>query len=152
MEVGALEVERSRRYSRSLAVVFIDLDNFKQLNDTKGHDTGDQALKAVVKALRGGLRSTDQVARLGGDEFAALLPEVGNDEAMQTLHKVFAEMNHSLKPFSPVATSVGMVWFETADRSFAEMLQAADELMYQVKASGKGNIRTQSFGAKVLAG
>ncbi len=144
-ESGILEIERARRYSRALAVVFIDLDNFKKLNDTRGHDAGDDALKAVAKALRGGLRATDQIARLGGDEFAALLPEIGHDDALQAINKVFAGMSHALETFSPVAASVGMVWFEEVDRTFDDMLKAADELMYQVKADGKGHVRSQSF-------
>ena len=146
LDSGAAEAERSRRYSRPLAVVFIDLDNFKQLNDTKGHHAGDHALKAVANALKNGVRSTDQVARLGGDEFAALLPEIGYHEAIQTVNKVFGEMNHALNAFPPVATSVGVIWFEVAERAFPQMLQAADELMYEVKASGKGNVRSRAVG------
>ena len=74
LDVGESETERSKRYARSLSVVSLDLDNFKQLNDTKGHDVGYVALRVTAKALLGTLRASDRVARLGGDEFAILLP------------------------------------------------------------------------------
>jgi diguanylate cyclase (GGDEF)-like protein len=140
LEAGAFEVERSRRYSRPLTFVFMDLDDFKRLNDTRGHDAGDEALQATTRALLRAMRSTDLVARLGGDEFAFLLPEIGYDEAIEAGHKIFLAVNDALKKFSPVTASIGVAWFGEVDRTFAEMLKASDELMYEVKASGKNNI------------
>ena len=140
LDAGTAEVARSKRYAHSLAVIFLDLDNFKQLNDTSGHDAGDAALQATAKALLGTLRSSDRVARLGGDEFAIMLPEVGYDEADEAAHKIFDAINIALQEFLPVTGSIGVAWFEKVDRSFPDMLKAADELMYEVKASGKGNV------------
>lgn len=140
---GEAEVERSKRYGHSLAVIFLDLDNFKQLNDTSGHDAGDAALQATAKALLGDLRSSDRIARLGGDEFAILLPEVGYEEAVETGRKIFIAINIALREFPAVTGSIGVAWFGKIDRDFPEMLKAADELMYEVKASGKSNVRSR---------
>ena len=140
---GEAEVERSKRYHHSLAVVFLDLDNFKQLNDTRGHDAGDAALQATAKALLGALRSSDRIARLGGDEFAILLREVGYDEAVEAGSKIFIAINIALRKFPPVTGSIGVAWFGKIDREFHEMLKTADELMYEVKADGKSNVRSR---------
>ena len=75
-EIGEREVERARRYQHALAVIFLDLDHFKQLNDTRGHKAGDAALLATARALQNTLRTSDHIARIGGDEFAVLLPEI----------------------------------------------------------------------------
>jgi diguanylate cyclase (GGDEF)-like protein len=140
LEAGATEVERARRYAHPLSVIFLDLDNFKQLNDSRGHDAGDAALRATAQALQSSLRSNDRVARLGGDEFAVMLPEAQYDESVETGHKICAAVNAALREFAPVTASIGVAWFENADRAFPEMLKSADELMYEVKMSGKGKI------------
>jgi diguanylate cyclase (GGDEF)-like protein len=147
LEAGTDEVDRSKRYAHPLAVAFLDLDTFKQLNDTKGHDTGDSALRATAKALVGALRSSDRVARLGGDEFAILLPEIGYEEAVEAGHKIFNAVNSELRGFPPVQGSLGVAWFEKSDRTLSEMLKEADRLMYEVKESGKNDIRTRRFSA-----
>ncbi len=147
LEAGAAEVERSKRYSHPLAVTFLDLDKFKQINDSKGHDAGDAALRAVARALFGSMRSGDHVARLGGDEFAVLLPEISDEAAAETGRKISMAVNAALEAFPPVKGSVGVAWFETADRLFPEMLKAADELMYEVKQSGAADMRLRRFAA-----
>ena len=147
LEAGASEVDRSRRYQHPLAVIFLDLDDFKQLNDTRGHDAGDAALRATADALRAALRSSDQVARLGGDEFAVLLPETGYEAAVETGRKIFAAVSSALGEFPPVRASIGVAWFAHADRSFPAMLNAADELMYEVKHSGKNEMRPRRVAA-----
>jgi diguanylate cyclase (GGDEF)-like protein len=147
LETGAFEVDRAKRYGHPLAVVFLDLDDFKQLNDTKGHDAGDAALRATAGALLGALRSSDRVARLGGDEFAVLLPEIGYDAAIEAGRKIAIAVNNALRDFPPVRGSIGVAWFGDAHRTFPAMLRAADELMYEVKESGKGNMRSRRFAA-----
>lgn len=145
LETGAQEVERSKRYAHPLTVIFLDLDNFKKLNDTKGHDAGDAALQAIAKALRNTLRSNDQITRLGGDEFAILLPEIGYDKAVEVGRKISVAINSALSDFPPVTGSIGIAWFGEVDCTFPSMLKTADKLMYEVKASGKGNMRSQRF-------
>jgi diguanylate cyclase (GGDEF)-like protein len=145
LQAGAAEVERSKRYAYAMSVIFLDLDDFKQLNDSKGHDAGDTALRATAKAMLSALRSSDGVARLGGDEFAILLPQIGYEDAVATGRKIFVAVNNILRDYTPVKASIGIAWFEKADRLFPEMLKAADELMYEVKESGKNDLRSRSF-------
>lgn len=147
LDAGAAEVERAKRHAHPLSVIFLDLDDFKQLNDSKGHDAGDAALRATAKALRSALRSSDRVARMGGDEFAVLLPEVDYDATVEAGEKISVAVNAALKDFPPVKGSIGMAWFEKADRSFSAMLKAADGLMYEAKESEKNDIRPRRFAA-----
>lgn len=145
LEAGTSEVERTKRYAHPLAVIILDLDDFKQLNDTKGHDAGDMALRATAAALRGASRSSDRVARLGGDEFAVLLLEIGYEAAVEAGRKISIAVNAALQDFPPVRGSIGIAWFGEADRLFPAMLKAADELMYEVKKSGKDDVLSRRF-------
>lgn len=147
LEVGVAEVNRAKRYKHPLAVIFIDLDNFKSLNDTMGHDAGDAALRMTAEALGGSLRASDCVARLGGDEFAVLLPEVAFDSAVETGRKLSFAVNAALDSFAPVKCSLGVAWFSGTDHSFTDMVKAADKLMYEAKAGGKNAIHSQQFRA-----
>lgn len=149
LEKGNAEVVRSKRYSHPLTVFFLDLDNFKSLNDTKGHDVGDAALRTTARVLRKSLRASDQVARLGGDEFAAILPETDYASAVETMRKVHADINNALLGFTPVKASIGVACFEKAEFTFSEMLKSADELMYEVKVNGKGNVLSKKFGDNI---
>lgn len=144
-DVGEAEANRHGRYGHSLAVAFLDLDNFKKLNDSMGHEAGDKALEAVATALKRAVRRTDRVARFGGDEFAVLLPEIEYDNAVDAAAKIAAAVNLSLKKFSPVSVSVGVAWFDDAGIGFPAMLKAADELMYAIKKEGKHGTRAQRF-------
>lgn len=142
---GEAEVERALRYKSHLCVIFLDLDNFKVLNDTKGHETGDLALQATATALLDASRSTDCVARIGGDEFAVIFPEINFDAAERAAHKLFSAVNLALNRYESVGASVGVAWFETPAQSFAEMLKIADDLMYTVKAGGKNNLLARRY-------
>lgn len=145
LEAGTFEVERTKRYAHPLAVIILDLDNFKQINDTQGHDAGDAALRATAIALRSISRTNDRVARLGGDEFAVLLLEIGYEATIEVGRKISTAVNTALQGFPPVKGSIGIAWFGEADRSFSAMLKAADELMYEVKKNGKGNVLSRRF-------
>lgn len=144
-EAGAFEVERAKRYAHPLAVIYLDLDDFKKLNDNKGHDAGDAALRATARALARTMRATDRVARMGGDEFAVLLPETGYDAAVKAGQKLSIALDAALDAFQPVKVSIGVAWFGNADRAFPEMLHAADQLMYEVKEGGKHDMRSRRF-------
>ena len=145
LESGVAETERSRQNNQSMSIIFLDLDNFKQLNDTYGHDAGDAALRATAKALRNNLRANDLLARLGGDEFAILLPEIDHIAAVETGRKVFLAVNTALLDFPPVTASMGVIRFERTTRSFAAMMKIADDLMYEVKKNGKNNMSYRQF-------
>lgn len=140
VEAGDIEVERSRRYAHPLAVVCLDLDHFKQLNDGHGHELGDEALRAAATALRRVARSTDLVARMGGDEFAILLSEVDRSAAAEAAQRISATVNAALAPFPNVSASVGVAWFGDRDLSLRAMLKAADTEMYRAKQQRKGAV------------
>lgn len=147
LEDGQREVERSRRYSRPMAVAFLDLDNFKQLNDRMGHGAGDRALRETASALEKSIRTTDRAGRIGGDEFAILLPEIGYEEALVAGGKIVAAVRKQLERYPPATASAGVVWISTADRPFLEILRTADELMYEAKSAGGDAVQSRRIDA-----
>lgn len=147
LEAGQDEIERAKRYSRPVAAVFIDLDNFKQLNDTRGHRAGDLALQAVAAALVRSVRATDRIGRVGGDEFAVLLPEAPYEAALTTTRKVAAAVNSALEGFPPVKASVGLAWHASVGGPITELLKEADKMMYEAKQAGGGTVRACRFPA-----
>jgi diguanylate cyclase (GGDEF)-like protein/PAS domain S-box-containing protein len=127
-------VERARRYGDDGAVVMLDLDEFKQINDTRGHHAGDQLLVAVATLLTGRLRASDVVARFGGDEFAILLPHVGRAEAALIADQLVAGVRAELD----VTISLGIAIVGGAGRgAAADLLIAADRAMYEAKSAGR---------------
>ena len=140
-----MECKRSRRYNRPITLVYMDLDDFKQVNDGRGHQTGDQVLAAVAEALRSSLRATDTVARLGGDEFAILLPETDAQVAPVIMKKLNAVLQGLVQRTRwPVGFSFGVVSFPAPLDSPEAMLAVADKLMYEAKRTGKGATVFQS--------
>jgi len=137
-----LERERALRYHQPFTVAYLDLDNFKQVNDRWGHQTGDQVLQAIARLLSGGLRRTDLVARLGGDEFAVLLSDTGETEARDALHKLHSHLLGEMATRGwPVGCSIGAIC--CSDPQFGsvhELVHQADELMYRVKRGGKNRL------------
>lgn len=150
-EAGQAEVLRASRYHHPITVVFIDLDRFKQLNDSRGHETGDLALRAVGRALTGALRSTDYVARLGGDEFGIILPQIDWAGATAAGGKLAADITDSLSGFAPVAASIGLAWFESSDRDFGALIKEADALMYRIKQQGTGGVQLRRIATAACA-
>lgn len=145
LAAGDTEVERTRRYEGPFTVIFMDLDCFKVLNDTKGHAMGDVALQATAMALVETTRTTDLVARMGGDEFAIVFPEIDFEAAMSAANKLFNAVNCALEKYPPLSVSIGVAWFQVADLTLSTMLRIADELMYTVKADGKSKVLSRRF-------
>ena len=140
------EIERCGRHSRVFSVAYLDLDNFKVVNDTQGHAEGDKVLRLIVEAAFKRLRKTDLIARTGGDEFALILPETDAPTVETPIGDVTSEMIERLQQGGwPVTISCGVVTFRTPPRSVAEAMKAADQLMYEVKRSGKNAIREATF-------
>jgi len=141
------EIERARRYGRPFTVAYIDLDNFKVVNDRFGHNTGNIVLRSVADTARGNVRATDIVARLGGDEFALLFPETGEESARMALDKISSLLSVSLEENGwPVTLSIGAVTFRKPPDSVDRMLLAADTLMYAAKHDGKNRILHEVHG------
>lgn len=143
-------VALSRRTGSLGAVLFIDLDNFKQLNDQAGHDVGDMLLVQVSKRLVGSLRDTDTVARLGGDEFVVMLENLAEDSmtaaklAESVSSKILAELNvpYNLSGHEHACTpSIGFTLFGERDEGVEELIKRADLAMYHAKAMGRNGIR-----------
>lgn len=141
-ELAETELERSARYNHSLTIVFIDIDNFKTVNDVFGHLEGDRALATVAARLRDSLRKTDVVARVGGDEFAILMPETPADVLQTVMTKLQNNLMAEMRRHKwPITLSIGALTFNTVPASADEMLNLADQLMYTVKNNGKNDIR-----------
>ena len=145
-ELLEMECKRSRRYKRPITLVYMDLDNFKRVNDRQGHHTGDEVLVAVAATLRSNLRATDCVARIGGDEFAILFPETDEVASRIVLKKLDVVLQELLTRTNwPIGFSFGVVTFPTPLDSLEAMLERADKLMYEAKHSGKGSMLFQSL-------
>jgi diguanylate cyclase (GGDEF)-like protein len=140
-EVLQSEVNRSQRYKRPFTIVYIDLDNFKAVNDQMGHEAGDKLLCAIADRTKSFLRTTDIMARLGGDEFAILLPELGQDPAPIVVPKIqHALLEEMQRNDWPVTFSVGALTCRDASVTADRLISRADELMYSVKKNGKNAI------------
>jgi diguanylate cyclase (GGDEF)-like protein len=136
------------RYQRSAALIFLDLDKLKFVNDTYGHHGGDQYLTAFADLLRAALRNTDTIARWGGDEFAVLLPETKKDAAIEVANKLLrlfneATFNIAGYDFSPSA-SLGVALFPDHGADFNSLVVYADAAMYEAKNAGRNCWRMYS--------
>lgn len=136
-----LAIAFSKRSGKKVAVMFIDLDGFKAINDTMGHQAGDCLLKEVAKRLRHGTRDSDLVARLGGDEFVVVLSDIDHREDATALAGKLNEL--IARPMSindqivRISTSIGISIFPENGKSGEELLGKADDAVYQAKAGGK---------------
>ncbi len=140
-EIAAQEIRRAGRYQHPFTLAYLDIDDFKRVNDSQGHSAGDMLLVAVATSIRDEIRSTDLIARLGGDEFVLLLPETGYEASSVVVRKIFASLNELVRRKEwPVTFSVGVVTFLTPPESVDSMLRTADGLMYAVKHGGKDRI------------
>ena len=146
-EAADRELERARRQLRPLTLVYLDVDDFKRLNDLHGHSAGDEVLAVVGLTLRRGTRRLDTPARVGGDEFALLLPDTSLRAAAALLGRLRAHLGAALAERGwPTGLSIGSVTFQSPPASTAEMVALADAAMYQAKRSGKGAIHFEEVG------
>jgi diguanylate cyclase (GGDEF)-like protein len=152
-EAASLELERARRNGRPLTVAYLDLDDFKDVNDRMGHAQGDSLLALVAQTLRGATRVVDAVARLGGDEFGLILPETDAATAEGILSRLRGALLAALQKGSwQTGFSIGAAVFLAPPRDVDELTARADELMYMAKRASKGSIRIGVFeGAQVWA-
>ncbi len=132
---------KARRHRTGLALLFIDLDNFKTVNDVHGHLAGDQLLKGVAAELGRQLRETDTLARLGGDEFVLLCEGLSRDAMAAVRERVLGAVLRAVDAspaFAGVAASVGAWWSDGQEPGADEVLSRADAEMYRVKREQKG--------------
>ena len=145
----ALDKERVRslRYRRPLTIAYVDLDNFKKVNDSLGHAVGDELLVQVAVGLRSNLRASDYVGRLGGDEFGVILPETDATAAKLVLRKLQLQLLEEMKANSwQVTFSIGAATFLDPPDSLDVIIRMADETMYAIKARGKDNVSVSLVG------
>ena len=141
-EAAAVEVARSIRYRHPITLAYMDVDDFKGINDRFGHARGDAILVAIARALRRACRSTDLVGRLGGDESVILFPETGRDAAEAALVKLRSRVREAgSQDGSPVTASIGSVSFAKPSAEVEALVHAADTVLYTVKADGKNALR-----------
>jgi diguanylate cyclase (GGDEF)-like protein len=135
----------ARRRKTMLALLFIDLDGFKTVNDTWGHDYGDELLRQVAKRLTEGLRNEDVVARLGGDEFTVILPDIsGPEDAAKVADKVIrliGEPFHVMDAECHIGCSIGIALYPLHTDNMETLVKYADDMMYSVKREGKNSFR-----------
>ena len=143
------EIKRARRYRSNVAALFLDLDDFKQINDLHGHLAGSHALMEVAAVMQPSVRDTDCVVRYGGDEFVLILTETGIDQAIQVADRIRAKIEsyrftggRGLR-FSLTA-SFGIAVFPTHAMSPQQLIASADRAMYQAKAANKNCVRVSS--------
>ncbi len=145
-EIAGSESQRSRRYKRPLSMVYVDLDNFKRVNDTLGHDAGDELLVQVAAVVHSEVRGTDTVGRLGGDEFAVLLPETDQADGKVVVEKLQRQLRKAmLEKKWPVTFSIGLISFQSPPESTDEMVREADRVMYSAKLRGKNSVAVQGM-------
>ncbi len=139
----AMALSNANRHKNRIAVMFIDLDGFKNINDTSGHNAGDFVLKQVAQRLLGCVRSTDTVARVGGDEFLLVITEIHSfDDAAKIAESVLDSISQPIifeDRQLKVGASLGIAVYPDHGRDIKRLIKNADEAMYRVKGSGKNN-------------
>jgi diguanylate cyclase (GGDEF)-like protein len=145
-QIVTSEIQRSTRYGHPISLAYIDIDNFKVVNDEFGHSTGDALLRTVSGTIHVNLRASDYVARLGGDEFAILMTETGAEAGLSVVTRMQARLEEQMQEKHwPVTTSVGLVTCLKPPLSADRLIQLADEQMYFCKRGGKDCIHSTIF-------
>jgi diguanylate cyclase (GGDEF)-like protein len=138
-------IDEANRHRQAFAVMFMDLDGFKKVNDTIGHEAGDDLLKAVAQRLRATIRASDTVARIGGDEFIVVVPELNEANTATQIATTLVEAVS--RPYSikgkcvNVSASIGISFYPQNGKSSSELLEIADRALNQAKGSGKNQYR-----------
>jgi diguanylate cyclase (GGDEF)-like protein len=148
-----VELARSRRERTNGALLMLDLDNFKNVNDTMGHPVGDRVIEGIAEVLRGRMRETDILARLGGDEFAIVLPRCSPQEAeavASAIANAIRQHDSQSDGVPPITASIGIAMFGAGTAANSESVMSdADAAMYRAKDSGRDAVRLADAGESV---
>jgi diguanylate cyclase (GGDEF)-like protein len=140
-ETGQPLFDLAKRNCRPFTLAYIDLDNFKRINDEKGHDEGDRVLVNVVATIRKSLRDYDLIVRVGGDEFAILLFEIDTQTSQAMADRLKSSLSVlAQKHHWAISASIGMITFMTFPETLQQGIKMADEIMYEIKKAGKNNV------------
>jgi diguanylate cyclase (GGDEF)-like protein len=140
-DIAQYELNRSHRYEHPTTIAYIDLDNFKEINDHQGHAVGDNLLITVTKTISSNIRNTDILSRFGGDEYVIMLPETPTDAASAILEKIHRQLNQAMSAHNwQVSFSIGAITYLKTPPGVDEVIKEADMLMYEVKRSGKNRL------------
>jgi diguanylate cyclase (GGDEF)-like protein len=141
-EVANNELNRARRHNRPLTVAYIDIDNFKLVNDQWGHSAGDLLLKKVAETIHSNIRVIDSIARIGGDEFIILFPETGPDTANYVINRIQKGLVEIFQENQrPITLSIGVLTCVKLPDSADALVSFADRVMYSVKTAGKNAVK-----------
>jgi diguanylate cyclase (GGDEF)-like protein len=144
-ESVSMTVERALRADRPVTLAYLDLDNFKWINDNLGHAAGDRVLCELVHVIQSNIRAVDLLARLGGDEFAVLLADCGADGSRAMLERIRERFVEEMRRQQwPVTISIGAVTYSSPARDVDSMVRQVDELMYRAKKAGKNRLFHES--------
>lgn len=147
------EVHRAERYNNILSIVMADLDRFKNINDTYGHDAGDRVLKEVGRFLQQNVRDVDMVARYGGEEFVVMIPEAAKDAAYsmsERLRKKFSRLK--FENFPQITISLGIATYPFDGKQPEDLLKKADAAMYAAKRAGRNQVARYTRDVKLVRG
>ena len=142
-DVLSREVERARRYKQDLCLVMIDIDHFKDFNDTHGHQKGDEILTEVARIISDNIRLNDIAARYGGEEIVVILPESSLSSAFFTAEKLRAaiESESRLRTGLQVTASLGVAAFTDSENAVSELISRADSSLYKAKEAGRNCVK-----------
>ncbi len=140
-EYLSANIGRAKRYHGLFSILLLDIDNFKNINDSYGHDVGDLVLKALARVVKESVRQEDIVARWGGEEFTVLLPETGKDAALQLAERLREKISvNDFPEIGHVTVSIGLAEFQVDDTSDS-LVKRADIALYQAKDAGKNIVK-----------
>ncbi len=141
-----IEINKARRYKHLFTMAYLDIDSFRNVNDSFGHTAGDAVLRLIADTIKNNIRINDLIGRLGGDEFALLLPETGYKAAQVAIDRVQKSLLDVMhKNGWSVTCSIGVITFTSPPNSVDEMVKKTDVLMYSVKNEGKNSTRYEIF-------
>jgi diguanylate cyclase (GGDEF)-like protein len=155
LNLAEQETERCRRYNRPLSVLIIDIDHFKNVNDTYGHAVGDEVLMMMTETAMNYLRNVDVLGRFGGEEFVALLPETDSKSALITAERIRENIEQITIAVDgklvSITVSIGVSSYQKGDANIDALMKRADKALYKAKNQGRNRVIVHHFSQEVYS-